>query len=70
VIEGGSPAPVYANVRKLDNFICSGASCSRKPARLAPGNNTTQVQLYDLDTGHIDSGNHPLMHRRVIAQTR
>ena len=68
VVEASSPTTVYANVRKVDNFICSGASCSRNPVRLAAGNSVTRVKVYSLDTGHVDSGNHPTMHRRVISQ--
>lgn len=70
VIEASTPTTIYPNVRKVDNFICSGASCSRNPVRLAAGNSTTQVKVYMLDTGHVDSGNHPTMHRRVISQVR
>lgn len=70
VIEASSPTTIYPNVRKVDNFICSGASCSRNPVRLAPGNSVTRVKTYTLDTGHVDSGNHPTMHRRVISQVR
>ena len=68
VIEGGSLTPVPANVLKADNFICTGTDCARKPLRLAPGNSRTRIQVFNLDTGHIDSGNHPTMHNRVIAQ--
>ena len=70
VIEASSATKVYANVRKVDNFICSGASCSRSPVRLAPGNTTTRLKVFTLDTGHVDSGNHPTMHNRVISQVR
>ena len=70
VIEASSPTTIYPNVRKVDNFICTGASCSRNPVRLAAGNKVTRVKVYSLDTGHVDSGNHPTMHRRVISQVR
>ena len=68
VIEGGSLSPIHANVRKADNFICTNSGCARKSLRLASGNTTTVTQTFNLNTGHIDSGNHPTMHRRVIAQ--
>ena len=70
VVEASSPTTIYPNVRKVDNFICTGASCSRNPVRLAAGNSVTRVKVYNLDTGHVDSGNHPTMHRRVISQVR
>lgn len=68
VIEGGSLTPLPATVRRADNFICTNSNCARKPVPLAPGNSTTVLRTFNLDTGHIDSGNHPSMHRRVIAQ--
>lgn len=68
VIEGGSLAPVPANVRKADNFICTGSDCARKPLRRAAGNDRTRIEVFNLNTGHVDSGNHPSMHSRVISQ--
>lgn len=68
IIEGGSLSPIYDNVRKADNFICTNSGCSGKPLRRASGNSTTQFQVIKLNTGHIDSGNHPKMHNRVISQ--
>ncbi len=68
IVEGGNTGTIPANVGKADNFICTGGSCSATPARLAPGNNITRLKTITLDTGHIDSGNHPTMHRRVMAQ--
>lgn len=68
VIEGGTLAPIYANVNKADNFICINSGCAKNPIRRASGNTTTQMNTFRLKTGHIDSGNHPTMHRRVIAQ--
>ena len=70
VVEASTPTTIYPNVRKVDNFICTDASCSKNPVRLAAGNSVTQVKVYTLNTGHIDSGNHPTMHNRVIAQVR
>ncbi len=68
VIEGGSGAVIPANVAKADNFICTNANCNRHPLSRASGNNVTQIQTINLDTGHVDSGNHPAMHSRVISQ--
>ena len=68
IIEGGSMSAIPANVRKADNFICTNSNCSKTPIRRASGNNVTQMKTFKLNTGHIDSGNHPTMHRRVIAQ--
>ena len=67
-IEGGSMSPVYANVRKADNFVCTNSGCSGKPLRPGGGNGSTVFQTISLDTGHIDSGKHPRMHNRVISQ--
>ncbi len=68
VIEGGSLSPINSNVRKVDNFICTNANCSRTPLKIASGNNVTQTRVFNLDTGHVDSGNHPTMHNRVMQQ--
>ena len=68
VIEGGTLSPIHDNVSKADNFICTKGDCARKNIRLASGNSTTRTKTINLDSGHIASGNHPTMHRRVIAQ--
>ncbi|MGB7287971.1 MAG: hypothetical protein WBC71_13670 [Salaquimonas sp.] len=68
IIEGGSMSPIYDNVRKADNFICTDSACSGKPLRRGGGNSRTVIQVIKLNTGHIDSGNHPKMHSRVISQ--
>ncbi|WP_156892473.1 hypothetical protein [Salaquimonas pukyongi] len=67
-IEGGNMAAVQNNVKKADSFICSNSGCTRKKLRRAGGNSSTRMGAVELDTGHIDSGNHPRMHRRVISQ--
>ena len=58
---GGSLPP---NVQSADNFICAstGPLCTR--ARVS-GANTISI-----DTGHIDLGNHPTVHSRIIANAR
>lgn len=68
IVEGGSLSPIYDNVRKADNFVCTNSGCSGKPLRRGGGNSRTQMQVIKLNTGHIDSGNHPKMHNRVINQ--
>jgi hypothetical protein len=55
---GGSLTP---NVQSADNFVCAkgGGLCTQRSvggARTIP-----------IDTGHIDMGNHPTVHNRVIA---
>jgi len=67
-IEGGNMAAVQDNVNKADSFICSNSGCSRRKLRRAGGNSSTRMGTLELDTGHIDSGNHPRMHSRVISQ--
>ena len=58
---GGTLPP---NVANADNFVCAktGPLCTK--ARVA-GANTIAI-----DTGHIDLGNHPTVHSRVIANAR
>ena len=68
VIEGGSLTPVPSNVLKADNFICSGGGCARKPLSLASGNSTTRLATIEVDTGHIDSSNHPRTQNRILSQ--
>ena len=68
VIEGGARAIIPANVTKADNFICTASNCNRNSLKRAGGNNVTRIQTINLDTGHVDSGNHATMHRRVINQ--
>ena len=68
VIEGGRGATISANVRKADNFICTKSGCNRNSLTPAGGNSSTRITTINLDTGHVDSGNHPKMHSRVINQ--
>ncbi|MCB1428956.1 MAG: hypothetical protein KDJ48_02065 [Nitratireductor sp.] len=63
IVEGdGGSLP--ANVSKADNFICAqrGALCNMKSVA---GANTIRV-----NTGHIDMGNSPEVHNRVVANAR
>ncbi|MCB1385274.1 MAG: hypothetical protein KDJ80_04985 [Nitratireductor sp.] len=67
-IEGGTMTPLPSNVTKADSFICNGGDCARKTVRLATGNTTTRTAVFELDAGHIASGNDARMHSRVISQ--
>jgi len=68
IVEASSNITLPPNVRKADNFICTGNSCLRNSVRRSGGNSVTQVKTITLETGHVDSGNHPSMHQRVISQ--
>ncbi|MEC9343352.1 MAG: hypothetical protein VYD64_05855 [Pseudomonadota bacterium] len=52
------------NVQNADNFVCakSGPLCTKAVVR---GANTIQI-----NTGHIDMGNHPTVHNRVVSMAR
>lgn len=58
---GGSLPP---NVQNADNFVCakSGPLCTK--ARVS---GATTVPI---DTGHIDMGDHPTVHSRVVSMAR
>ncbi|MCB1464931.1 MAG: hypothetical protein KDJ90_21515 [Nitratireductor sp.] len=53
-----------ANVQNADNFICSrkGPLCTMAPVR---GANTIQI-----NTSHIDMGDSPIVHNKVISMAR
>jgi hypothetical protein len=61
---GGS---VPANVANVDNFICTGGSCSKRPLNTGP---STTMRVFRLDDGHINLGNNPTVHGRVISMAR
>jgi hypothetical protein len=63
IVEGNGGA-LPGNVKSADNFICAkaGALCNMKSVS---GANTIAI-----DTGHIDMGNHPTVHGRVIANAK
>ena len=60
----GSGGTLPGNVVQADNFICAsgGGLCTQRIVRGA-----TTIRI---DTGHIDMGNHPTVHNRVIANSR
>lgn len=58
---GGSISP---NVQNADNFVCAKAGGLCNQAGVS-GANTISI-----DAGHIDMGNHPTVHGRIIANAR
>lgn len=60
----GSGGSLSANVQNADNFICAkaGPLCTRAAFS---GANTIPI-----DTGHIDMGNSPIVHNRVISMAK
>ena len=70
IIEGTSLRPIPANVRKADNFICTGPECTKRRVRLAGGNSTTSLGQFTYDDGHIDLGNNKKVHSRIISRIR
>ncbi|MFZ1816056.1 MAG: hypothetical protein WBO55_00075 [Rhizobiaceae bacterium] len=63
IVEGdGGSLP--GNVGSADNFICAkrGALCNMA--------NVAGARTIPIDTGHIDMGNHPTVHNRIIANAR
>lgn len=70
IIEGTSLKPIPSTVRKADNFMCTGAECTKKRVRLAGGNSTTSLGQFTLDDGHINLGNNKQVHRRIISRLR
>ena len=63
----GSGGSVPSNVANADNFICSGGSCNRTRYSSSGG---TNLRVFDLKDGHINLGNNPTVHGRVIANAR
>lgn len=70
IIEGGSMKALKDNVKKADNFICTGVDCTRKKVRLSGGNGRTALQEFLLSDSHINLGNNAKMHNRVISNLR
>lgn len=60
----GSGGSIPPNVEQADNFVCAhgGGLCTQ--AGVAGAN------LIRLDTGHIDMGNSPVVHGRVVANAK
>ncbi|MEO0329448.1 MAG: hypothetical protein AAF217_12715 [Pseudomonadota bacterium] len=69
-IEGGKMKTIKANVRQIDNFICTGADCSRSRVNLAGGNTTTTLNQFSYKDGHINLGNNPKVHSRITSLVR
>lgn len=66
VVESSGGA-VPSNVAIADNFICTGGSCNRN--RLS-GSGATDLRTFDLNDGHINLGNNPTVHSRVVQNAR
>jgi hypothetical protein len=60
----GSGGSLPSNVANADNFICakSGPLCTMR--------GVSGAQTIRIDTGHIDMGNHPTVHGRIIANSK
>lgn len=70
-IEGGSGMrPVPANVRKADNFTCTGVDCTKKRARLSGGNSNTKLNQHSFVDSHIDLGNNKQVHSLILRGIR
>ena len=67
-IEGTHLKRIPPNVRTADNFTCTHLDCTRARARLARGNQITQLRSYKIKSSHIPLGNNPQMHNRVLRQ--
>lgn len=60
----GSGGTLPANVVSADNFVCArrGPLCTMRQVAGA--------RTIPINTGHIDMGNHPTVHNRIIANAR
>ena len=70
IIDGTSLTTIQANVRKADNFVCTGGDCTGANARIAAGNTTTIFNKFSIKSAHIALGDNAQVHRRVVAQIR
>ncbi len=63
IVEGNGGS-VPGNVAQADNFVCAkaGGLCNQK--------GVSGASLISIDTGHIDMGNHPTVHNKVVANAR
>lgn len=68
VIDGLPLGTVPPNVRRVDNFTCRLPGCLRDRVRLTKGNNITIANAFDFTATHIDMGNHPKVHERILHQ--
>lgn len=63
IVEGhGGSVP--ANVAVADNFVCA------KAGPLCNMETVSGANRIAIDTGHIDMGNHPTVHGRIVANSR
>ena len=70
IIEGTSLKSIKSNVRRAQNFICTGAECSKRRVGLAGGNSITKLNQYTYDDGHIDLGNNRGVHSKILSGIR
>lgn len=63
IVEGSGGA-LPPNVQSADNFVCAKAGALCTMANVGGANRVP------IDTGHIDMGNHPTVHGRVVANAR
>jgi hypothetical protein len=68
VIDGLPLGNVPPNVRRVDNFTCRLPGCLRDKVRLTKGNNITIANAFDFTSTHIDMGNNPVVHQRILHQ--
>jgi hypothetical protein len=70
IIEGTSLKAIKANVRKADNFICTGPECTKRRIGKASGNTVTKIGQFTYKDGHIDLGNNKAVHSKIISGIR
>lgn len=70
IIEGTSLKSIKSNVRRAQNFICTGAECSKRRVGLAGGNTVTKLNQFTYDDGHIDLGNNKGVHSKILSGIR
>jgi len=70
IIEGTSLKSIKSNVKRAQNFICTGVECSKRRVGVASNNSTTKLDQYTYKDGHIDLGNNKGVHSRIISGIR
>ncbi len=70
IIEGTSLKAIKSNVRRAQNFICTGAECSKRRIGVASGNSVTKISQFTYDDGHIDLGNNKGVHSKILIGIR
>lgn len=70
IIEGTSLKAIRSNVRRAQNFICTGSECSKRRIGVANGNSVTKINQFTYDDGHIDLGNNIGVHSKILSGIR